>query len=77
VPANKNALSLTYWVLRDLLSFLSPFFSTVPPIIAIYREIGKTQPENLIFRHDYCWHRFNQKKEQALKNGVLGLYLGR
>jgi hypothetical protein len=72
VPANKKTLSLTHLVLQDLLPSLPPYFPTISPNARFYRENGKTQPENLWFRHDYCGHRFNRQKEEALKNGLFG-----
>lgn len=61
----------------DLLPFLSHNFSTISPNTEFYGEIGKTQPENLRFKHDYCVYRFNRKKEKTLKIGVFGLDFGR
>jgi len=77
VPANKKTLSLTYQVFQDLLPFLLCYFPTNPPNAEFYQEIGKTQPENLCFGHDYCQCRFNRQKEEALKNGLFNMDLGR
>ena len=51
--SNKKTLSLTHLVLKDLLPFLFPYLSTISPNAGFYQEIGKTQPENLRFRHDF------------------------
>jgi len=75
-PANKKTFSLTFQGLQDFSPFQSPYSSTISPNAGFCREIGKTQPENLRFRHDSCWYGFNRQKGKALKTGVFGLKLG-
>jgi len=48
----------------------------ISPNAGFCREMGKTQSEDLRFRHDFCWYGFNRQKGKALKIEAFGLKLG-